>query len=36
MKKIGIIFALNEELEEVKKLFDNSTIHSVYDLKIYV
>ena len=35
MKKIGIIFALNEELEEVKKLFDNSTIHSVYDLKIY-
>ena len=23
MKKIGIIFAMNEELEETKKLFNN-------------
>ena len=35
MKKIGIIFAMNEELEETKKIFNNIIIHSVYDLKIY-
>ena len=34
-KKIGIIFALNEELEETKKIFDNVKIHSLYNLKIY-
>ncbi len=35
MKKIGIIFAMNEELEETKKLFNNVIIHLIYDLKIY-
>ena len=35
MKKIGIIFALQEELEEFKKLFGNSTVHNTYNLKIY-
>lgn len=35
MKKIGIIFAMNEELEETKKLFNNIITHSIYDLKIY-
>lgn len=36
MKKIGIIFALKDELEETKKLFNNGVItHSIYDLKIY-
>lgn len=35
MKKIGIIFALNEELEEAKKLFSNVKVHSIYNLKIY-
>lgn len=35
MKKIGIIFALNEELEETKKIFDDIKVHSVYNLKIY-
>lgn len=34
-KKIGIIFALNEELEETKKIFDNVKVHSLYNLKIY-
>lgn len=35
MKKIGIIFALNEELQATKKIFDNIIVHSVYNLKIY-
>ena len=35
MKKIGIIFALKEELEETIKLFDNTLVHSIYNLKIY-
>ena len=35
MKKIGIIFALNEELEETKKIFNNVLVHSIYNLKIY-
>ena len=35
MKKVGIIFAMKEELEETKKLFNNEVIHSIYDLKIY-
>ena len=35
MKKIGIIFALKEELEETKKIFDNSLVHSIYNLKIF-
>ena len=35
MKKIGIIFALKEELEATKKLFNNSIEHAIYDLKIY-
>ena len=35
MKKIGIIFAMKEELDETMKLFDNSIVHSIYDLKIY-
>ena len=35
MKKIGIIFAMKEELDETMKLFDNSVVHSIYDLKIY-
>lgn len=35
MKKIGIIFALKEELEETKKLFDNVKTHSIYNLEIY-
>ena len=35
MKKIGIIFALKEELDEVKSKFDNIKTHSIYNLKIY-
>lgn len=36
MKKIGIIFATREELEETKKLFkDEAIVHSIYELKIY-
>lgn len=35
MKKVGIIFALKEELDETKKMFDNEKIHSIYNLKIY-
>ena len=35
MKKIGIIFAMKEELEETKKMFKNIIIHSIYNLKIY-
>ena len=35
MKKIGIIFALKEELDETKKIFDNETVHNIYNLKIY-
>jgi len=35
MKKIGIIFALEEELAETKRIFDNEIVHSVYNLKIY-
>ena len=35
MKKIGIIFAMKEELEETKKIFDDSILHTVYNLNIY-
>ena len=35
MKKVGIIFALKEELDEVKKLFKDIKMHSVYNLNIY-
>ena len=35
MKKIGIIFAMKEELEETKKLFNSTETHSIYDLEIY-
>ena len=35
MKKVGIIFAMKEELDETKKIFDNVIEHSIYDLKIY-
>ena len=35
MKKIGIIFALKEELNETKKMFKNIVEHNIYDLKIY-
>ena len=35
MKKIGIIFAMKEELDETKKLFKEIKEHNVYDLKIY-
>ena len=35
MKKIGIIFAMKEELEETKKLFSEIQEHTIYDLIIY-
>ena len=35
MKKIGIIFALNDELEETKKIFDSVKKHSIYNLTIF-
>lgn len=35
MKRVGIIFALKEELEETKKLFDNIKTHSMYNLEIF-
>ena len=35
MKKIGIIFALKEELDETKKLFNNVVKHKIYELIIY-
>lgn len=35
MKKIGIIFALKEELDETKKLFNNVVKHKIYELTIY-
>ncbi len=35
MKKIGIIFATKEELDETKKIFKESIIHSIYELTIY-
>lgn len=35
MKKIGIIFAMKEELDETKKIFKDVIEHSIYDLKIY-
>ena len=35
MKKIGIIFALKEELDETKKLFNNVVEHKLYELAIY-
>ena len=35
MKKIGIIFAMKEELEETKKMFHNIVVHMIYDLEIY-
>ena len=35
MKKVGIIFAMREELEETKKIFKAIQEHSIYDLKIY-
>ena len=34
MKKIGIIFALKEELNETKKMFKNIVEHNIYDLFI--
>ena len=35
MKKIGIIFAMREELDETKKIFNSIIEHDIYDLKIY-
>ena len=35
MKRLGIIFALKEELDETKKLFDNEIVHYRNNLKIY-
>ena len=35
MKKIGIIFAMKEELDETKNIFKNIIEHFIYDLKIY-
>ena len=35
MKRIGIIFAMKEELDETKKVFKDVIEHSIYDLKIY-
>ena len=35
MKKIGIIFAMREELDETKKIFKDIKRHFIYDLKIY-
>ena len=35
MKKVGIIFAMKEELEETIKNFNDIKEHSIYDLKIY-
>ena len=35
MKKIGIIFALKEELDETKKIFKDIKEHHIYELKIY-
>ena len=35
MKKIGIIFAMREELEETKKMFTDIKEHLIYELKIY-
>ena len=35
MKKIGIIFAMKEELDATKKMFNNIVVHIIYDLKIY-
>lgn len=35
MKKVGIIFAMKEELDETIKKFNDVQEHSVYDLKIY-
>ena len=35
MKRIGIIFAMKEELDETIKMFNEPIVHSIYDLKIY-
>lgn len=35
MKKIGIIFAMKEELNETKKIFKDIKSYLIYDLKIY-
>ena len=35
MKKLGIIFAMKEELDETKKIFNNIVVHIIYDLRIY-
>lgn len=35
MKKIGIVFAMKEELDETKKMFDNAVEHSIFDLKVF-
>ena len=35
MKKIGIIFAMKEELDETKKIFKEVIEHRIYDLTIY-
>ena len=35
MKKIGIIFAMKQELDETKKIFKDVKTYSIYDLTIY-
>ena len=35
MKKIGIIFALKEELDETKKNYNKIVEHKLYELVIY-
>lgn len=35
MKKIGIIFALNDELKETKKIFNSVKKHYIYNLTIF-
>lgn len=35
MKRVGIIFALKEELVETKKMFNSVRVHSIYNLNIF-
>ena len=35
MRKIGIIFAMKEELDETIKMLKDPIVHSIYNLKIY-
>ena len=35
MKKIGIIAAMNEEMQEIKKIMDNLTEKVIFDLFFY-